>query len=158
MIIVECNADITLVQCLTSTPRQYIIHQIRGKSGVCNQLAERSNSKGLIDEDPLSVKHPYEKDGLQRQDYSQYDIKHLYYPSENNELIVLCPKLEDWVLKSARIADIDVTRHGLPDEPNKLHRIIDQKIDEFRLLLNMLKKHKSERITILANLLKIEFL
>ena len=156
MIIVECNSDISLVQCLTSIPREYIIHQIRGKSGVCKQLAERSDSKGLIDEDPLSAQHPYEKSGLQRQNYDQYDIKLLHFPSQGNELIILCPKLEDWVLKTAQIADIDVTRHGLPDEPNKLHRIIDQKLDEFRILVNMLKKRKSDRITTLTNLLKIQ--
>ena len=156
MIIVECHSDKTLVQCLTSLPREYIIHQMRGKSGVCNQLAERTNSKGLIDEDPLSAQHPYEKDGVTRGNYTQYDIKHLDFPSQGNELIVLCPKLEDWVLKTAQIAGIDVTRHGFPDEPNKLHRIIDQKLNEFRILVNMLKKQKSDRITTLTNLLKIE--
>ena len=156
MIIVECYSDKTLVQSLTSLPLEYINHEMRGKSGVCNQLAERSNSKGLIDEDPLSAQHPYEKDGIQRQNYAQYDIKHLHFPSQGNELIILCPKLEDWVLKTAQIADIDVTRHGLPDEPNKLHRIIDQKLDEFRILVNMLKKRKTDRSTTLTNLLKIQ--
>ena len=156
MIIVECNADITLVQCLTSIPREYIIHQIRGKSGVCNQLSERTNSKGLIDEDPDSTQHPYEKYGVLRNDYSQYDIRQLKYPTQDNELIILCPKLEDWFLKTAQVAGIDVTRHGLPDESNKLHRIIDQKLNEFRTILNMLKKQKSDRIITLTNILKIK--
>ena len=156
MIIVECNSDITLVQCLTSLPREYIIHQMRGKSGVCNQLAENTNSKGLIDEDPLSVQHPYEKDGVSRRNYAQYDIKRLHYPSQGNELIILCPKLEDWILKTAQIAGIDVNRHGLPDEPNKLHRTIDQRLTEFRILINMLKRQKSDRIMTLTNLLKIQ--
>jgi len=156
MIIVECYSDIALVQCLTSTPREYIIHQMRGKSGVCKQLAERNNSKGLIDEDPNSAQHPYEKAGVLNEIYIQYDIKYLHYKSQNNELIVLRPKLEDWFLKTVQIEGIDITRHGLPDEPNRLHRVIDQKLNEFRRLINMLKKQKSERIAVLTDLLKIQ--
>lgn len=156
MIIVECYSDKTLVQCLTSLPPEYISHEIRGKSGVCNQLIKLTNSKGLIDEDPLSVQHPYEKEGLQNQDYTKYDIKHLHYTSQGNDLIVLCPKLEDWFLKAATIAGIDVTRHGLPNEPNKLHKIIDQKLNEFRTVINMLKKQKSDRITTLTTLIHIQ--
>ena len=110
----------------------------------------------MIDEDPLSAQHPYEKDGVSHGNYSQYDIKRLHYPSQDNELIILCPKLEDWILKTAQIAGIDVNRHGLPDEPNKLHRTIDQKLNEFRILVNMLKRQKSDRILTLTNLLKIQ--
>ena len=156
MIIVECYSDKTLVQCLTSLTPEYINHEIRGKSGVCNRLAKLTNSKGLIDEDPLSAQHPYEKEGLQRQDYTQYDIKHLHYMSQGNDLILLCPKLEDWFLKTATIAGIDVTLHGLPNEPNRLHKIIDQKLSEFRIVINMLRKRKSDRITTLTKLIHIQ--
>lgn len=156
MIIVECYSDIVLVQCLTSIPLKYIIHEMRGKSGVCKQLGELNSCKGMIDEDPDSTRHPFEKEGSLRNDYSQYDLRQLMYPTQGNELVILCPKLEDWFLKTAQIADINVTQHGLPDEPNKLHRVIDQKLSEFRILLNMLKKQKSERIEVLTSLLKIQ--
>ncbi|MBI2859905.1 MAG: hypothetical protein HYX91_00165 [Chloroflexi bacterium] len=156
MILVECYADKTLVQCLTSLPREHIGHFGRGKSGVCNQLAARCDSRGLIDEDPRSPQHPYQKAGVSHGDFSRYDIKHLYFPGQNNELIILCPRLEDWILETARIEGIDVTRHGLPDQPGKLLRAIDHRLDKFRTLLNMLVKRKSARITALAGLLKGE--
>ncbi len=156
MIIVECYSDTTLVECLTSVPRQYINHEMRGKSGVCKQLADRVNCKGLVDEDPNAAEHPYEKQGLLISGYAQYGIKLLQFPSQSNELVVLCPKLEDWVLATAQAAGIDVTRHGLPNDPNKLHRVIDDRLPKFRILLNMLKARKSQRIEALTELLKIQ--
>lgn len=155
MIIVECYADTSLVQTLTSLPREFVIHQIKGKSGVCKQLANSNNRKGLIDEDPRALKNPYELQGVMDNTYSRFDIKHLNYPEQGNELIVLCPKLEDWIIKTARLEHIDLDKHGLPDEPNKLHRIIDQKLGEFRIVLHILMKQQSDRIIALAKLLNI---
>lgn len=154
MIIVECYADLNLVQCLTSLPLEDIDHEARGRSMVCTKLSQTNNSKGLIDEDPGSAQHPYQREGAQNQDFIQYDIRRVYYPSQGNNLIILCPKLEDWFLKTAHTCKIDVTRHGFPDDPNKLHRMIDQKLTEFRILINMLKRVKSDRIQTLTELLK----
>ncbi len=153
MIFVECHADSVLVQNLTSLSPENIPHDLRGRGAVCNLLSNSSNSKGLIDKDPGTARHPYEKAGQPRGSHVQEDIELLHYSSQNNQLIVLCPKLEDWILKTAHIAGIDVTRRGLPNNANQLHKVIDNKLDKFRILLNMLKKRKSPRILALANLL-----
>ena len=154
MIVVECNADNTLVKCLINIPKTDIIHEFKGKPGVCHQLKENlTNSKGLIDEDPRAGQPPYVKKAQPHGSYIQDDIKYLFDASRNNYLIILCPKLEDWVLKTAQIANIDVTRHGLPNDANVLHRVIDYKLDEFRILLHMLLKRKSNRLLTLKGLL-----
>jgi hypothetical protein len=153
MIFVECYSDTTVVKTLTSLSTKEVIHNIVGKSGVCNQLIKSRDSKGLIDEDPKSPVHPYEKNGIMREDNSRLDLRRLYYPSSHNELIILCPKLEDWLLKSAAISDINVTLHGLPDNPDELHKLIDQKLSELRIVLHLLVKRKSERILALKTLL-----
>lgn len=155
MIIVECYSDTTLVQSLTSVPRQFIDHS-RGRAGVCNHLSGRRDCKGLIDEDPGAPRHPYERAGVVQSEYLGEDIKLFSYPSQCNELIVLCPKLEDWILKTAQMAHINVTRHGLPGEAGTLHRVIDQRLGSFRTVLDMLKSQKSPRIATLARLLQIQ--
>jgi hypothetical protein len=155
MIAVECFADITLVQSLNSVPREHIAHFFRGRSGVCKYLSATGNSKGMIDEDPSAARHPYEEKGEVDNSFLSLDIKQLKYPSQTNELIVLCPKLEDWIIKSAQISHIELIRHGLPDDPNQLHNIIDQKINEFRTIIHLLKKEDSNRINTLARLLQV---
>lgn len=154
MIVVECNADATLVKCLTNIPKANIIHEFKGKPGVCNQLMENlTNSKGLIDEDPRAGQHPYVKRARPHGSFIQEDIKYLHDASRNNDLIVLCPKLEDWILKSAEIANIDVRRHGLPNDANALRKVIDYKLNEFRILIHMMARRKSARILALKGLL-----
>lgn len=154
MIFVECNADDTLVKCLTNTPKANIIHDFTGKPGVCTQLMRNwTDSKGLIDEDPRAGQPPYVKKARPHGKTIQYDIKYLRDASRNNYLIVLCPKLEDWILKSAEIADIDVTRHSLPNDANALHRVIDYRLNEFRILIRMMIRKKSNRILALKGLL-----
>ena len=157
MIIVECFSDIALVQCLTSTPREFIAHQFRGKSGVCKQLGESRNCKGMVDQDPLSAQHPMEKQGQQITDYSHHHINLIRFPDQQNDLIILCPKLEDWFIDTARIEGIDLESQGLPSDPNKLHRVIDQRLSDFRKVLNMLKSKKSERVETLTSLLRINW-
>jgi hypothetical protein len=44
--------------------------------------------------------------------------------------------------------------HGLPDDPNELHRLIDQKLDELTIVISLLVKKKSERIMALKELLR----
>jgi|WetSurMetagenome_2_1015567.scaffolds.fasta_scaffold266367_2 hypothetical protein len=154
MIAVECFADMTLVQCLTSLPRNQIAHYFRGKSGVCTQLQQNTQSIGLIDEDPFAAKHPFEKMGVFDDNYVKYDIKYRLYPSQSNRLIILCPKLEDWIIESARQARVDLVKNGLPDDPNSLHNVIDQKLNEFRVIIALLKKNRSDRLETLSNLLK----
>jgi hypothetical protein len=156
MIALECFADITLVQCLTSLPRTEIAHFFRGRSGVCTQLQQSSGTIGLIDEDPGSARHPYEIKGTSDSSYIDFDIKYRLYPSGNNRLIILVPKLEDWIIKTAQFARVDLVQHGLPDDPDLLHRIIDQKLDEFRIVISLLKKKRSARIEALSKLLKME--
>ena len=154
MIFVECNADITLVECLTNIPKENIVHEFKGKPGVCKQLMEGwTNSKGLIDEDPGASQPPYVRNAHPYGSFIQEDIKYLRDASRNNDLIVLCPRLEDWILKSAQIAKIDVTRHGLPNDANALHRVIDYKLNEFMILIHMMVKRKSTRILALKGLL-----
>jgi hypothetical protein len=55
----ECLPDETLLKKLGYTRNQVIHHQ--GKSRVLGKMKSLVDQVGLIDEDPMSTKHPYER-------------------------------------------------------------------------------------------------
>jgi len=137
MIYTECKPDSALVKTL-GVPKKEIIH-LGGKPEVCKQLEKRKNWKGLIDEDPFSVQPPYLKKLQVRENLSDYELKVLNDNSNNNDLIVLCPRLEEWVLKATKEADIDIKKYNLPDDGERLHKEINIDIDKFEKLIKDLK-------------------
>ena len=151
MIYTECKPDSTLVKML-GLPKKHIIHQ-QGKPEVCKQLEKRTNWKGLIDEDPFSVQPPYLKQLQERGDLSHYGLKILNDTSKNNVLIILCPRLEEWVLEASKNADIDIRRYNLPNDEEKLHEEINTDLRKFERLVNDLKG-KSEMIKALERAIK----
>ena len=139
MIYTECKPDSALVNALGISKRE-IIH-LQGKPEVCKQLAKRENWKGMIDEDPFSVQPPYLK-GLQVKENlsGDYGFRALHDTSKNNDLIVLCPRLEEWALEAAKRAGIDIKRYNLPDGGEQLHKVINIDLSKFERLVNDLKE------------------
>jgi len=135
VIYVECKPDFALIKSL-GIPKKNIIHAW-GKSRVCRSLEKSSNSKGLIDEDPLSEQPPYlEKLHLIQE---RHEIRTWHDSRRGNCLVVLCPRLEEWILKAAKEAEIDLRRYNLPDDAEKLHKIINISINKFEKLIVELK-------------------
>ena len=106
---------------------------------------------GMVDEDPRGSQPLYMNIVEPEDNLPQYGLKTLH-DDDNNNLIVLCPKLEDWVLKNAEEAGIDVTDYGLPNYAKELHRIINRRLDEFKTLVADLKGHG--RMEVLERLFK----
>ena len=153
MIYTECKPDSVLVKTL-GIPKKEIIH-LGGKAEVCKQLEKRENWKGLIDEDPFSIQPSYLKRLKMRVNLSNYGFKVLYDNCNNNDLIVLCPRLEEWVLKATKEAQIDIKRYNLPDDGEHLHKEININIDKFEKLIKDLRG-KSRQIKALEKSIKKE--
>lgn len=153
MIYVECYPDITLVKSLTNITKRGIIHEFKGKGEICNRLRNNANSKGLIDEDPSSSQPRYLIEATPEGDFAEYNLKLLHHSSTDNRLIVLCPTLEEWILKSAIQANLDVRKYGLPNDTVKLHGLINLNIGKFEKLIEDLKD-KSNRLKTLKRLLE----
>jgi len=151
MIYTECKPDSTLVKML-GIPKKQIIHQ-QGKPEICKQLEKRENWKGLIDEDPFSVQPSYLKKLQVQENLPNYGLKILSNTSKNNDLFVLCPLLEEWIIKAAKEAGIDIKRYNLPDDGDQLHKVINLDLRKFERLVNDLKG-KSEMIKALEKALK----
>lgn len=137
MIYTECKPDSTLVKLLGISKKQ-IIH-LGGKPEVCKQLAKRENWKGLVDEDPSSVQPPYLKRLPVKENFPNYGLKILNDASKNNDLIILCPRLEEWIIKATEEAGINIKRYNLPDDGEQFHKVINIDLRKFERLVNDLK-------------------
>jgi hypothetical protein len=151
VIYLECYADEVLVKTL-GIPRKERRHE-GGRGEVCNRLKENKNTKGLVDEDPGSRQPCYMQTLTPHS--NEQDIKVFYDKNAGNYLLVLCSKLEGWILNAARKAKIDVKQYGLPDDEDELHEIgkNKKKLGALENLLNDLKP-KSEALKTLEKLLK----
>jgi len=139
MIYVECKPDFTLVRFITNLPRKEIVHEFKGKYEVCKQLGKRRHCKGLVDEDPLSVPPSYLEKLRLREEIPERGLKVMHDESNNNLLIILCPRLEDWILRAAKERGINPDKYNLPNNPNRLHEVINLSLDRFERLLEDLK-------------------
>jgi len=153
MIYIECKPDLALVRSLTKVTRREITHEFQGKGEICNQLRKQTNCKGLIDEDPSSGQPRYVKEARLENAFPDHDIKILHHSSTDNRLIVLCPRLEEWILKAAREAGIDIGKYNLPNNATKLHTEININLGKFKNLLEDLKD-SSSRLKTLKRLLE----
>lgn len=148
MIFVECNADKTLVRNL-GIAKNEIIHS-GNKGDVCNSLKKAKNSKGLVDEDPLSTQPSYIKE--LKSVLHESGIKLFYHEKNRNHLIVLCPRLEDWILKAVEELELNVEDYSLANDAGELHENININLKQFEKLLEDIKE-KSNRMKTLRNLL-----
>ena len=153
MIYIECKPDLVLVRSLTNITRRGITHEFKGKGEICNRLRKQTNCKGLLDEDPASPQPRYVKEAKLENDLPEYGLKVLHDSSNNNYIIVLCPRLEEWVLKAAQEAGTKVSKYNLPNNAAKLHQEINISLDKFESLLEDLK-NSSSRLKNLKGLLE----
>jgi len=142
MYLVECKPDAVLVRSLTLATSKNIEHA-GNKSQLLKKLTEHyTDSKAIIDEDPGSIQPPHLQKFREKQDLTQYKLKVLHQKGKNNTLIILRPRLEDWILDASKEANIDPTKYSLPKEPTKLHQQINIQIDKFQELIKDLAKSK----------------
>ena len=139
MIYVECNTEESLVRSLTDFRRKEIVHELQGKGGVCNRLSRTENCKGLVDEDPSSGQPRYLSELVVSDDRPALGLRRLQDAQRNNDVIVLCPRLEEWIIAAAESIDVRLADHGLPDRSNLLHRVINLDPTKFERLLEALR-------------------
>ena len=145
MIVVECYPDEKLVRAL-GVPRKQIRHE-GGKGCVLNKIRESDAGIGLIDEDPDSHQ-PRELNqyAMCNQDDEFGSLRRLTHQKNTaKKIIIIRPRLEEWLLGRARASSLNPLDYGLPDNADKLHslRRYDRK-PQFENFLGELRRGDQE--------------
>lgn len=136
---VECDADVALVCCLAGVSKKRIMHH-SGKNEVLKKLLRGNDSVAMIDKDPSSIQPTHYLQHFQSISFSENNgIEVLHNASGHNRLIILYPRLEEWIVESARRVDINLGDYNLATNGNELHAEINDKINRFEELLDDLK-------------------
>lgn len=140
-VLVECYPDETLLRTL-GVPRKQIGHE-RCKGEVVNRVLKSDCATGLIDEDPSSAQ-PRDLDNYKEVQAAEGLRLLARRDDKNKRLIIVCPRLEDWLIARAKSSGIRPEDYGLPGDPDRLHSIpgYEQK-EGFRRFLAELKERDS---------------
>jgi hypothetical protein len=157
MIFVECTPDTTLARALSAG--NTVVH-VNGASTVCRKLQNIKHCKGMVDERDVVGKHPYVKALFNSKSILQLstDLLVCEDKANTNKLILIQPRLEEWIINCAKAAKIQLTNYDLYDDPEQLHDQLtlgnnNYTLNKFRLFIQQLQS-QSNRINDLAKLLK----
>ena len=141
---VECHTDYYLFKKISSSLEGIsveVIH-IPGKGDVINRVRDDEvSSVGIVDEDPGSAQH---NDLLNNytliKDLSTYRIYQRNEDANRKYLVLICPKLEDWLITLADEEDIKLEDYGLIPNPNYLHKMnpLKKRHSDYRSLIDSL--------------------
>ena len=153
MIFLECKPDEALVRSL-GVRRREVNHQ-RNKEQVLKMITRVTNCIALVDEDPNSSPPPLFGQLLRLEDSLARGILLYLDRRRNNQVVVLCPNLEGWVIRSDQESRIrhDQPPYRLPDTARSLHNVINDRLPSLRYLLSALLTAQSPRILRLQQLL-----
>ena len=153
MIYVECKPDGVLVRRVTGLPSRQVHHEIQGRGAVCNRLTKTRDALGMVDEDPGSPQPRYMRQVSLSRDFANLGLKLYLDRNRNNRLVVLCPRLEEWLLRAAADLGLSMRDYGLPERANRLHSVINHDPRKTERLLTALTNEASPRLSELGRLL-----
>jgi hypothetical protein len=148
---VECYSDEALAYALgVSKPD---IEHAGNKAGVCAQVSRRTGTTGMMDEDPDTAPMPYMK--TLAEEHAAHHIRVLYDSRRENRLIVICPRLEEWLVQSAKAGGLKMTAFGFEsDNGRNLHGEIKDRLPNVQRLVEALLSARNPRILRLQSLIK----
>jgi len=119
---VEDVAHRELVLVLTKVSRKQVRFKGMCKTEVLKALREESeeNIVGVVDEDPDKSQPPFLRNFEEFANDERANIRILRL--NEAKLIILRPRVEEWILEVARNSGLDVKKYGLPEDADKLHR------------------------------------
>jgi hypothetical protein len=129
----ECKPDETLAKSLGVPQRQIVHHNDKGR--VLLALSRAENETGIIDEDPHSSQPSLLKNFSQTlQEDSSLKIAR---DSNNNKLIILKPRLEEWLLECSGRSGVSMK--GFKNMEGKaIHKEINSKLPQLHSFVSEL--------------------
>jgi hypothetical protein len=142
---VECNADEAVMRTL-GVPRKQIFHQAN-KGEVIKWLKKNADAVGMVDEDPDSSQ-PCDLSNYQEICSAEGLRLRIRSGNNNQRLVIVCPRLEEWFYNRAGLSSIIPQDYGLPGDPDNLHRIprYEQKDGFARFLADLKARDKGMKL------------
>jgi hypothetical protein len=97
-VLVECYPDAVLLRALGVSKKQ--LRHERCKGEVVKRVLKFDCATGLIDEDPTSAQ-PRELNNCNQVQISEGLCLFARRDDKNKRLIIVCPRLEDWLINRA---------------------------------------------------------
>jgi len=144
-IIVECKPDEILAKSLGLAKKE-IAHQ-SNKGEVCNLLKKTKISLAMVDEDLNSSQPKYLSNYTLIE--NKHDVINLHSKSENKTILVLKPRLEEWILKRCKKSAVKPEKHFLPSNNVQLKDVINYPLVNFTNLLEELIKKNDDGLVYL---------
>lgn len=121
-VLVECCHDTALVRYL-GVPIRRLGH-VHGKGNVLRLLAKWDGEVvGVVDADTGKQSDNNRELPKYREEQSAYDLMLLrHHADERKSLVVIIPKLEDWLLARAAVVGIRASDYGLPETARAMHK------------------------------------
>lgn len=151
MLHLECRADEVVARMLARPARKCRHHA--GKSRVCRALEKEKGAVALVDDDPDSDSrlHPYLL--RLREEPGGHGLRVLEDVERRNRVVIVQPRLEGWLIRTARESSLRMQDFGLPDSPNALHGEITQRIPSLEKLVRELVTSRSPAMLRLKELI-----
>ena len=107
---------------LTKVSKKRVIYKEMNKTKVLKALIEESEEHiaGVVDEDPDKIQPPLLRNFEEFANDERANIRILRL--NEAKLIILRPRVEEWILEVVRNSGLDVKKYGLPEDAEKLHR------------------------------------
>lgn len=135
MIYVECKPDKALLRTIGINENE--IYHTGGKSRVIFKLLRSERCCGVIDEDPTAPNLPNKFRNHFRKKQENFGTK-IFEDEKQNKLIMICPKLEEWVVNIVRKYRIDLKSFNLPEDSESLHKTINFTVKDFEKLISQI--------------------
>lgn len=149
MLLLECKPDEVVAHTLGRARRDCLHHNDKGR--VCNVLQKRQSCVAMIDEDPMSSQPPYLARLVSVSD--EHGLRVLSDPARHHRIVIVRPRLEEWLIATAAGSGIQLADYGLSDRGNALHRDINSKLAKLEEVLRALLAAKNARLLHLRRLI-----
>jgi hypothetical protein len=149
-LVVECSADEALAQAVGIPPRN--IEHALGRGRVCKRLEQLNGVTGMVDDDPGVSKPAYFKCLAELK--WDHGIRLLDDKARGNRIVVLSPRLEEWLVQSVKQSGLKMTDYGFgSDNGVQLHAEINQRLESLGKLAAGLLERKNQRLLYLQSML-----
>ena len=149
-VVTECKPDEELLHKLGFARRE-VEHQ-PSKGDVCNFLRKNTILFALIDEDPASSQPKYLSEFTLAED--NFDVKKLVHADNHQTIVILKPRLEEWIYKQCRDSKINPEDFYLPAGAKDFKDVINKRVNHYSNLLSALLEKKNGGMLHLKKVLK----